>query len=67
VTLWGGVSLIGTSATVLTADTDATKPDANGVLNNPPRTVTLRDRQGDPVATLTSWSQLQAVAINVTE
>ena len=48
-------------------DTDATQPDANGVLNNPPRTVTLRDRQGDLVATLTSWSQLQAVAINVNE
>lgn len=48
-------------------DDDITRPDANGVLANPAISVALRDRQGNPVATLTSWSQLQAVTINVNE
>ncbi len=48
-------------------DDDITRPDQNGVLANPPVSATLHSRQGDPIAVLTSWSQLQAVAISVDE
>lgn len=48
-------------------DDDITRPDANGILTNPPVSATLQNRQGDQIAVLTSWSQLQAVAISVDE